>query len=133
MSETVRNLTKGGGGRSEMSQGKLNNPHLVTAQFSVRSYIKQATCAIIGTGSKSISIWEELDGIDILLMPHKRLHGPLRSDIPKLRKRIARTGHKRVVTRWTDTDTHNISQVIRKLRYFVSRFDIPHHARHIAR
>lgn len=80
-----------------------------------------------------MSIGEELDSIDIGLMSGEGLHGFSGSDIPQLGESIAGTGDEGVLVRWIYADAHDVSQVVRELRYLGACLQIPFHTGHIAR
>lgn len=106
---------------------------LICIQLPISSNIEQATSSIVRAGTKSVSIREELNSVDIRLMTAESLHGLPRSDIPELSKSVASTGDKDVVICGIDADGHDVAQMVGKLGNFTTSFDIPQHAGHIAR
>lgn len=62
-----------------------------------------------------MAIGEEVDGVDVRLVACKCLDGLTRTDIPQLRERIARTGHKCILVCGVDADAHHVAQVVCEL------------------
>lgn len=81
----------------------------ISIHLTIGSYIEQPTGGIIGSGAKSLTIWEELHGINIWLMASKGLHGFPSTNIPKLGKCIACTGDENILISRVYADAHNVA------------------------
>ena len=80
-----------------------------------------------------MSIWEELNGIDIRLVSSEGLDSLASANIPQLCKCVTGTGNECVLVGWVDADAHDISEMIGELGDLLSGLDIPLHTSHISR
>lgn len=103
----------------------LNQAYLVGVELPVCSDIEEAAGCVVRTSSKSVSIREELDGVDIRFVPSKRLHRLSGTDIPELGECIASTRNEYVLVGRVDADRHDIAKVVSELGNLRPRLDIP--------
>lgn len=80
----------------------------ISIDLTISSYIEQPTSSVIRSSAKSLTIWEELHGIDIWFMASKGLHRFTSTNIPKLGKCIACTGDENILISRVYADAHNI-------------------------
>jgi len=100
-------------------------------ELAIRTNIEEPARGIVRTGTESVSVGEELDGVDVGVVCCKGLAALLLTDIPQLSERIASTGHELVVVKRVDAQAHNIAQVVCEFCDFLSSLNVPKHASHI--
>lgn len=87
-------------------------PYLIGVEFAIRTNIEQAAGGVVGTGTESISIWEELNSVDIGFVASKGLHSLASTDIPQFGESVASTRHKDVLVGRVDANRHDVAEVI---------------------
>lgn len=106
--------------------------HLVDVERPVCANVEKTARSVIRTRTESVTVWEELDSVDIGFVASESLNGLSSTDIPKLGKSITGTRNEDVLVSRVDADRHNVTEVIRKFGDLGARLDIPEHASHIA-
>lgn len=114
-------------------RGRRPDTYPVVVQLAVRTDIKQPAGGVVGPCYERVAIGEELDRVDVGLVPGECLHGLAGTDIPQLGERIAGAGDEGVLVGRVEADAHDVAQVIGELDHLRPRLDVPLHARHVAR
>jgi len=73
----------------------------VLIQLAIRTKIEEAAGGVVRARSEGLGVGEELDGVDVGLVAHKRLDALAGPDIPDLCRGITGTGHKDLLL-WRD-------------------------------
>ena len=76
-------------------------------------------------------VGEELDGINVGLMPGERLNGLAGANVPELGESVASARDKGVLVCRVEADTHDVAKMVGELNHLGAGFDIPLHAGHI--
>lgn len=105
----------------------------IALQLAICADVEEAARGVIGAGSKSIAIGEELDRVDVGVVCGECLAALLLSDVPKFGECVACTGHKLVVIQRVDAQAHDVAQVIREFGDLLPGLNVPQHASHVPR
>jgi hypothetical protein len=100
-------------------------------ELAVRTNIEKSARGVVGTSTESVSIGEELNGVDVGVVCCKCLAALLLTDIPQLGEGIASTRHELVVVEGVDAQAHDIAQVVGEFCDFLSSLNVPQHAGHV--
>lgn len=106
--------------------------YLVGVEFAIRTNVEQTAGGVVRTGSESVSVGEELDGVDVGFVSSESLHRLSGTDIPQLGEGIAGARNENVLVCRVDADRHHVAKVISEFSNLRARFDIPQHASHVA-
>ena len=106
--------------------------YLVDVQFAIGTNIEQTARGVVRTGTESVAIREELDGVDVGLVTRKGLHRLTGTNVPQFGKRIASTRDENVLVGRIDTDRHHIAEVVGELSDLGTGLNIPQHTSHVA-
>ncbi len=109
------------------------NTDRILVKFTVCTDVEETAGGIVGPGTKRISIWEELDSIDVRFVASEGLNGLAGANIPEFGEGIAGAGDENVLIGRIDANAHDISEVVGEFSDLGPSLDIPEHASHIAR
>lgn len=107
--------------------------YLVGVKLAVGTDIKQAAGGVVGTGSESVAVREELNSVDIGLVASECLNGLAGTDIPQFSEGVASTGNEDVLVGWVDADRHHVTEMVGELGNLGPGFNIPQHTSHVTR
>jgi len=105
----------------------------VLHQISIGTNVKQSARGIVGSGSKSHSIGEEGDGVDVAVVSSEGLDALASPHVPQLGGGIASSRDEGVLVVGVDRQAHDVSIVVRELHHLDVGFDIPEDAGHVSR
>ena len=106
----------------------------VLVDLTISTDIEETARGIIGAGAESVSIWEELNGVDVGLVTGKCLHSFTSPNIPQFGKSVASAGDEDVIlVSGVDADAHDVSKMVGELGNFGPGLNIPQHAGHVPR
>lgn len=104
----------------------------VALELAIRTNVEKSARGIVGTSTESVSVREELNGVDVGVVCCKGLAALLLTDVPQLGESIASTGNELVVVERVDAQAHDIAQVVGEFCDFLSSLNVPQHASHVA-
>ena len=105
----------------------------VALQFSVGADIEKTARSVVGTSTESVSVGEELNGVDVRVVGGESLDTLLLSNVPKLCEGVASTGNELIVVEGVDAQAHDIAEMVGKLLQLLSSLNIPEHTGHVTR
>lgn len=105
----------------------------VALQLSVGADVEKTARSVVGTSTKSVSVGEELDGVDVRVVSSEGLNALLLSNIPELGESIASTGNELIVVERVDAQAHNVAEVVGKFLQLLAGLNIPEHTGHVTR
>ena len=133
MEELTTQASESSSQRSQETRMISKNTDRVLVELPVRTNIEKTAGGVIRSGTKCITIGEELDRIDVGFVPSECLNGLARTYIPELRKGIAGSRDKNVLVGRVDAVAHDIAEMVGKLGDLGACLHIPEHARHVTR
>lgn len=105
----------------------------VALQLSVGADVEKTARSVVGTSTKSVSVGEELDGVDVRVVSSEGLNALLLSNIPELGESIASTGNELIVVERVDAQAHNVAEMVGKFLQLLAGLNIPEHTGHVTR
>jgi hypothetical protein len=107
--------------------------YLVRSKFAIGADVEKTARCVVRTSTKSVSVGEELNSVDVGVVGGEGLDTLLLADIPQLSKGVAGTRHELVVVERVDAQAHDIAEMVGKLVHLGARLEVPEHAGHVAR
>lgn len=132
----ARNVTKGRqhGQKTDVIAEIRCKAYRVLIDLTISTDVEETARCIVGAGAESVSIGEELYGIDVGLVTGKGLHSLTGPDIPQFGESVTGARDENVVlVSWIDAYAHNVSKVVGELGNLRSSLDIPQHTGHVPR
>ena len=105
----------------------------VLVDLTISTDIEETARGIIGAGTESISIREELNGVDVGLVTSKGLHSFTSSNVPQFGESVASARDEDVLVSWVDANAHDVSKMVGEFGYLGPGLNVPQHAGHVTR